>query len=98
MHNPPIMSFSSSASNWECGACTFSNKGDKYCTMCAAPRPKPQAVLVALAADVAAPAVVVAAPVAVEKAIPSGPISRAVICAPTLVANKAKAPKEKVPQ
>jgi hypothetical protein len=55
--NPPIMVSSSSA-------CASSNKEGKYCTKCATPRPKRQAVLAALAADVAAPMSVVAAPVA----------------------------------
>ncbi len=79
MHNPPIMVSSSSASNWEFGASAPSNKGGKYCTMCATPRPKHQAVLAALAADVAAPNAVVAAPTAVAKAIPSAPTPGSVI-------------------
>jgi hypothetical protein len=67
-HNPLIMASSSSASNWECGTCTSSNKGGKYCAMCAIPRPKRQALLAAIAADVAAHAAVVAAP---ERICPS---------------------------
>jgi hypothetical protein len=78
-HNPPIMASSSSASNWECGACT-SNKGGKFCTTCATPYQKFQAVLAALAADVAAPAAVVAAPAAVVKAILAW-------CMPVLIKN-----------
>jgi hypothetical protein len=62
--------------------------------MCANPCPKCQAVLAALEADVAAPAAVVALPVAVAKVIPSAPTSGAVIGALDLVAKKAKAPKE----
>ncbi len=52
---PSIMASFSSASDWECGACTSSNKGGKYCTMCATPCPKRQAVLATLAVDVAVP-------------------------------------------
>jgi hypothetical protein len=65
------MASSSSASDWECGACASSNKGGKYCAMCATPRPKHQALLAALAAEAAAHAAIVAAPAAVAKAIPS---------------------------
>ncbi len=50
--------------------------------MCATPRPKRQAPLAALAADVAAHAAVVAAPAAVAKAIPSAPTPGALVGAP----------------
>jgi hypothetical protein len=85
-HNPPIMASSSSVSDWECGACASSNKGDKYCTMCATPCPKHQAPFAVLMADVAAHAAVVAAPAVVSKVIPSAPIPGAVIGAPAAVA------------
>jgi hypothetical protein len=81
-HNPLIMASSSSASDWECGACASSNKGGKYCAMCATPRPKCQALLAALAADVAAHAAFIAADVAVAKAIPSVPTPEALVGAP----------------
>jgi hypothetical protein len=53
--------------------------------MCATPRPKHQAVLAALAADVAVLAAVVAAPLAVVKVILSAPKPRAIVGTPTLV-------------
>jgi hypothetical protein len=81
-HNPPIMASSSSASDWECGACASSNKGGKYCIMCATPHQKHQAVLAGLAADFAAPTAVISAPLAVAKAILSAPMPGAVIGAP----------------
>jgi hypothetical protein len=98
MHNPPIMASSSSASNWECRACTYSNKGGKYCTitMCTTPRLKCQAVLAMLASDVAAPTAVVAATAVVAKAILSAPMPRAVFDMPTLVSKKATVSKESV--
>ena len=71
-----------------------SNKGGKYCTICATPCPKRHAVLAALAADVAAPAAVIAVPTAVAKAIPSAPTLRAVVGKAALVAKKVKALKE----
>ncbi len=59
-----------------------SNKGGKYCTMCATPHQKRQAVLAALTADFAKPTAVVSAPAAVAKAITSAPTSKAVIGVP----------------
>ncbi len=61
MYNSPIKASFFFASDWVYvyGACTSSNKGGKYCTMCAAPHPKRRAVLDALAADIAAPTAVV---------------------------------------
>jgi hypothetical protein len=94
MHNLPIMISSSSASNWESGACTYSNKGGKYCTMCASPHLKHQAVLTALVAVVAVPAAVVSASVEVANEFLSAPTPWAVIGTPELVAKKAKASKE----
>jgi hypothetical protein len=78
MHNPPIMAFSPSISDWEFDACASFNKGGIYCPMCATLCPKRQAVLGALAGDVAvyaafvwavigAPAAVTAFPTAVAK-------------------------------
>jgi hypothetical protein len=81
-HNPLIMASSSSPSDWECRACVSSNEGGKYCAMCNTPRPKCQALLTALAADVAVHAAVFAVPAAVGKAIPSAPTPRAVISTP----------------
>jgi hypothetical protein len=97
MHNHPIMASSSSAFDLECGACASSNKGGKYCTTCVSPRLKHQAVLAALVVDVATPTAVVAAPVAMAKAIPYVPMPGAVIGAPALVVKKAKVPKESTP-
>jgi hypothetical protein len=54
----------SAASNWVCGTCASPNKGGKFCTMCANPRPKRQAVLAALAADM--PVAAAAAPAKVH--------------------------------
>jgi hypothetical protein len=54
--------------------------------MCATPRPKRQAVLAVLAADVAAHAAFFAVPTVVSKAIPSAPMPGAVVGAPTSVA------------
>jgi hypothetical protein len=96
-HNPLIMASSSSAYNWGCGGCASSNKGGKYCTMCTTSRPKRQAVLAVLAAEVAAPTAVVAVPTVVAKAILSAPMPGAVIGVPALVAKKAKALKESAP-
>ena len=48
------MASSSPDSDWECGACTFLNKGGKYCTMCGAARTKRQAVAAAPVPVVAA--------------------------------------------
>jgi hypothetical protein len=73
--NHPIMASSSFA-------CASSNKGGKYCTMCATPHPKHQAVLGALAADVAAPMSVLAAPTVLAKEIPSAPTPGAVVGVP----------------
>jgi hypothetical protein len=84
-HNPLIMASSSSTSDWECGACTSSNKGGKYYARCATPHPKRQALLAALAADVAAHAAVVVAPAVVVKAIPSAPMPRALVGVPAAV-------------
>jgi hypothetical protein len=77
------MAYTSTASDWECGACAFSNKGGKYCTMCTAPHPRCKAVLAAFVVDVAVPAEVIAAPAAVAKAILFAPTSRAVHVAAT---------------
>ncbi len=84
-HNPLIMVSSSFASNWERGACTSSKKGGKYCAMCATLRPKCQALLAALAADVAAHAAVVAVPAVIAKAIPSAPMPGALVGVPAAV-------------
>jgi hypothetical protein len=84
-YNPPIMASSSSASDWEYGACASSNKGGKYCTMCATPHQKRQAVLAALAANVAVPTAVVSVPAAVAMAIPSAPSPGAIIGMPAAV-------------
>ncbi len=53
--------------------------------MCATPHPKHQALLAGLTADVATHAAVVAAPVVVEKAIPSAPMPEALVGAPVAV-------------
>jgi hypothetical protein len=84
-HNPLIMASSSSASGWECGACASSNMGGKYCAMCATPRPKNQALLAALAADVASHTAVVAVPAEVVKAIQSAPTPEALVGMPAAV-------------
>jgi hypothetical protein len=65
--------------------------------MCATPRPKHLAVLATLAADVAAPKAVVAAPMVEAKTTPSAPMPWAVVGAAKLVAKKAKALKESAP-
>jgi hypothetical protein len=83
---PPIMASSPSASNWECGACASFTMRGKYCPLCAIPCPKHQALLAALAADVAVHAAVVAVSTAVALAIPSASMPRAVVGAPTAVA------------
>jgi hypothetical protein len=84
------MASSSSASDWVCGACASSNKGGKYCTMCATPRLTRKYVLAMLAADFPTPAAAVAAPAEVAKAMAkkifSAPAPRAVVDAPTAVA------------
>jgi hypothetical protein len=85
-HNPPIMASSPSASDWECGACASFNKGGKYCSMCATPCPKRQALLAALTADAAVHTAVVAAPAAVAKVIPSVPRPGSVVGTPVAVA------------
>jgi hypothetical protein len=77
-HNPPIMAFSSSISDWECGACASIYKGGIYCPMCATPRPKCKKILGTLAVNEAAhvafawaaiclPAVIADLPAAVAK-------------------------------
>jgi hypothetical protein len=94
MHNPPIMASSFSAFDRVCGACASSNKGGKYCTMCATPRLMHKAVLAPFAADVAAPLVVFAAPREVAKVILSAPkhgavdvaMPAVVVTAPAVVA------------
>ena len=48
------MASSSPTFKWECGACSAPNKGGKYCIMCAAARPKRQAVAAAPAPNMAA--------------------------------------------
>jgi hypothetical protein len=65
--------------------------------MCTTPHPKHHAVLAALAVEAAVPMAVVAAPVAVVKAILSAPTPGAIVGAPTLVEKKAKASKESAP-
>ena len=62
--------------------------------MCATPHPKRQAVLAALAKDVAVPTAVVAAPAVMANVILSAPMPGAVVGAPALLAKKAKASKE----
>jgi hypothetical protein len=83
--NPLIMASSSSASNWECGACAFSNKWGKYYAISATPCPKCQALLVALAADVDVHPAVVAKPAVVVKATPSAPLSGSLVGTPVAV-------------
>ena len=80
-----MLTSSPSASDWECEACTSSNKGEKYCAMCATPRPKHQALLAVLAADVAVHTAVVAVPAVVAKAIPSVPTPGALVGVSTAV-------------
>jgi hypothetical protein len=50
----------SAAPDWVCGTCAYPNKGGKFCTMCATPRPKRHAVLAGLGADM--PVAAAAAP------------------------------------
>ena len=91
------MASSSSASNWECGACTSVNKGSIYCTMCATLHPKCRAVLGALAADeamhISFTRAAIGAPTAVA-ALPAMAAKKAgtVNGAPTPVANTSKVP------
>jgi hypothetical protein len=90
MHNHPIMASSSSASNWVCGACALSNKGGKYCTMCATPCLMRKVVLAELAADFPLPAAAFAAPTEVAKVMAktffSAPMPGAVVDMPEAVA------------
>jgi hypothetical protein len=77
-----------------CPGYIVSNKGDKYCTMCATPHPKRQAVLAAHATDFVAPAAVVAAPMVVDSVCTNAKGSH---WHGHVVAKKAKALKESAP-
>jgi hypothetical protein len=68
------------------------------CALLPACRPKHQAVLAVLVADVDTPVEVVAVRAAVVKMIPSVPTPWAIVGVPMLVEKKAKALKESAPE